>query len=286
MASLGYAGNNNESLEYNAAMQVIEWSQFLEKDSPLGEKPSAVTVGIFDGVHRGHKALIEQVVSQKEHAVPVVITFKQSNHKKASYCGNMGDILSFRQKIDVFESLGVSLNIVIEFSESFKRMSGREFLHKLYEHGKMSFMAVGSNFRCGYQLDTDAPMIRQMNAERNISTFIIQPLTENGHLISSSLIRAAIVQGKLKAAATMLGRPFTVDLLGASVSYAVKADDGIAYDIAGRGGILPLPGKYPVLLLEKDCNRSNGKPAEVIVEGRSIIISRDLEGFCPEYVEF
>jgi riboflavin kinase/FMN adenylyltransferase len=273
-------------------MQVIEWSQFLEKDSSLGEKPSAVTVGIFDGVHRGHKALIEQVVSKKNNAVPVIITFKQNNHKKVSGHENAGDLLSFRQKIAVYESLGVSLTVVIEFTESFRRMSGREFLHKLYEHGKMSFMAVGGNFRCGYLLDTDAPMIRQMNAERNISTFIVQPLTENGHTISSSLIRSVIARGKLNKAAVLLGRSFTVDLYGASVSYESaspmrKAGSySIAYDIAGRGGILPPPGKYPVLLLGKDCDRTNGKPAEILIEGGSIIIAGDFERFCPEYVEF
>jgi len=262
-------------------MQVIEWSQFLEENSPLGGNPSAVTVGIFDGVHRGHQALIEQVVSQKPSAVPVIITFRQGNHKKGSGYGHKGDILTFRQKIAIFESLGVSLTIVIEFSESFRRMSGADFLQILYEYGKMSFMAVGSNFRCGYHLGTDALMIQELNARRDISTCILPPLTEGGHPISSSKIRAAIVQGKLETAKAMLGRPFTVDLFGASSP--VKTAGGFAYDIAGCGGILPPPGRYPVLLLGKDSDR---KPVEILIEGGRIIIAGDLEGPCPEYVEF
>jgi riboflavin kinase/FMN adenylyltransferase len=233
-------------------------------------------------------ALIEQVVSQKNISVPVVITFRQNKHKKASAGrhGNTGDILTFRQKIAVFESLGVSLIIVIEFSESFRRMSGADFLQILYEYGKMSFMAVGSNFRCGYQLDTDVPMIQKLNAQRGIPTCIVQPLTESGQPISSSLIRAAIAQGRLTEAAAMLGRPFTVDLFGASVSPAGKAGDGVAYNIAGRGGILPPPGRYQVLLLEKNCDKSTGKPAEITVEKGSIIIDGNLAGFSPEYAAF
>jgi len=252
-------------------MLVIEWSQFLEEALPFGGKPSAITVGVFDGVHRGHKALIEQVVSQKEHAVPVAVSFKQ------------GDILTLRQKMAVFERLGVSITVIIEFSESFRRMRGADFLRILQEHGKMSFMAAGSNFRCGYQLDTDALTIKKLNADRNISTSIVQPLTEGGRPISSSHIRAAIARGRLKEANEMLGRPFTVDLSGAAVSHR---DGGTAYDIAGRGGILPPPGRYKVLLLDKNCDESAGKPVDITVEDGNIIITENLTGVFPEYVEF
>jgi riboflavin kinase/FMN adenylyltransferase len=269
-------------------MQIIEWSQFLEELSPLGGNPSAVTVGVFDGVHRGHQALVEQVVSQKNRAVPVVITFSQGNHKKKT--GGYGDILTFRQKAAVFESLGISLIIVIEFSESFRRMSGADFLQILHEHGKMRFMAVGSNFRCGYQLDTDAPRIQQINARRDIPTCIVQTLTEDGQPISSSQIRAAVAQGQLKAASAMLGRPFTVDLSGASDFSAAGSSahraGGLVYDIAGRGGLLPPPGKYPVLLLGKNSDKNAAKPAEILVEDGNIIIAENLAELDPEFAEF
>jgi riboflavin kinase/FMN adenylyltransferase len=266
-------------------MQVIEWSQFLEEALPLGGNPSAITVGVFDGVHRGHKALIEQVVSQKKHAVPLVVCFRQSHYKEKNGDGREypGNILTIRQKIAAFESLGVSVTIIIEFSEPLMRMSGADFLRVLQEHGKMSFMAVGSNFRCGYQLDTDALIIQKLNAALDIQTRIVQPLTEGGRPISSSQIRAVIAQGRLKEANAMLGRPFTVDLCGASVSHTAG---GAAYDIAGRGGILPPPGRYQVLLLEKNSGQSAGKPVEIIVEDGSLIIAENLSAVFPEYVKF
>ena len=260
-------------------MQVIEWPQFLEETSPLKGKPFAVTVGIFDGVHRGHKALIEAIVSQKERAVPVVITFRQGRYKKAIGGGKdyPGDILSFRQKIAIFESLGITLTIVVEFSESFRRMRGTEFLRILSEHGNMIFMAVGSNFRCGYRLDTDALAIQEFNSRLNIQTRIMQPFTEDGKPISSSQIRDAITCGRLREAATMLGRPFTVDLPGDDLT----ADDDLAaagyaaYDAAGQGRVLPPPGKYRVLLLGKDFDHSAGVPAEIMVAEGSILIRND-----------
>jgi len=266
-------------------MLVVEWLQFLEEALPLGGNPSAVTVGVFDGVHLGHKALIDRVVSHKKHAVPVVVCFRQSHHKEKNPDGREypGDILTMRQKTAVFESLGVSITIIIEFTEPFMRMRGADFLRILQERGKMGFMAVGSDFRCGYQLDTDAASIKKINAALDIQTCVVQPLAEGGQPISSSQIRAAIARGNLKEASAMLGRPFTVDLLGASVLHTA---DGALYDIAGRGGILPPPGRYQVLLLGKDCCQNGGKPAEITVEEGRVIIAGDLKGVFPEYVKF
>jgi riboflavin kinase/FMN adenylyltransferase len=273
-------------------MQIIEWPQFLEDTSPMKGKPFAVTVGIFDGVHRGHRALIEAVVSQKEYAVPVVITFRQGRHKKALSGGKdyLGDILSFRQKMAIFENLGVAITIVVEFSESFRKMGGTEFLRILSEHGNMVFMAVGSNFRCGYRLDTDVPAIQEFNGRRDIQTRIVQPLTEDGKPISSSQIRDAITQGKLREATAMLGRPLTVDLFNddLSANSDLSSDGYVAHDVAGQGRILPPPGRYQVLLLDKNCEQGNGTPAEISVEGGCVIIDENIahNGSCHEYVEF
>ena len=263
-------------------MQIIAWSEFLEKALPLDGNNTAITVGVFDGLHRGHKALIDLVVAQD--AVPVVVTFKQSHYKKAQNNGReySGSILSFRQKMAAFESLGISITVVIEFSESFRRMSGADFLHILQKQGKMSFLTVGSNFRCGYRLDTDADAIQNFNARHNIPTAIVPILTEGSVQISSSQIRAAITRGELKDAALMLGHPFTLDLADALVSDAMDGN-AVAFGIADLGRILPPPGRYTVCLL----GEKTRKKAEILVEGGNIVIDRDLaerESF--EYVEF
>jgi len=271
-------------------MQLIEWPQFLKEALPLGGKPSAMTVGVFDGVHEGHQALIERVVAHNDGTVPVVVTFRQSYYKKNQGSGKEfpGDILSIRQKLDIFRSLGVSITVIIDFSESFRRMRGKDFLHILQENGKMSFLAVGSNFRCGYRLDTDAPGIQKLNDSRGIPTAIIQPLRYGDEPISSSQIRSAITRAELKAAATMMGRPFTVDLAGAPVSPVTKIPGGIAYDIASQGRLLPPPGRYRVFLLGKYNAPKTRKQVEILIEGGSIIIGGDLAAAKAdwEYAEF
>jgi hypothetical protein len=186
----------------------------------------------------------------------------------------------------LFESLGVSITVVIDFSESFRSMPGMDFLRILQQHGNMCFMAIGNNFRCGYQLDTDAFAIQECNARLGIQTCILQPLTEGSQPISSSQIRSIIAQGKLLDAATMLSRPFTVDLC--NVLSAKTANSDIVCDIAGQGCILPPPGRYSAFLYKKKNRQSVKTPVEIQIKGRNIIISGDSEDgkACLDYLEF
>jgi riboflavin kinase/FMN adenylyltransferase len=181
---------------------LVEWTEFIEKGLPTGVKKASVTIGVFDGVHRGHRALIERVVSHNAENTPVVITFRE-NHKGGKTADN---IQSFGEKAAMLESLGVEILLVIDFTESFKRMAGIEFLNILLKHCNIGFFAVGSAFRCGYKLDTDAAAIQNFFSSRNIPVEIIPEITENSLPISSSRIRSALAAGDFKLAEVMMGR--------------------------------------------------------------------------------
>ncbi|MCL2065847.1 MAG: FAD synthetase family protein [Treponema sp.] len=247
-------------------MKVIEWQQFLKDGLPLGRKFSSLTVGVFDGVHLGHQALVKQVVSYSKNNIPVVITFVE-NHKKTRRNRNVypGDIQSFRQKIAMFGNLGVEIIIVVEFTESFKKMSGAEFLQILLDHGKMGFMAVGRDFRCGYRLDTDAPAIKKFYAARNIPAKIVTGIKKGPQPVSSSRIREAISQGKLKEAAAMLGYNYTADF-------------------SCRNQVLPPSGKYQVILRKK--LQDPGIAAEIKIEKEIIQIPANLTKIHRNFAEF
>ena len=195
-------------------MQVIEWTRFLKDGLPHKEKLSSITIGVFDGVHLGHQSLIEKIVSHNVDNVPVVITFRQNhkiekhtqNNREPTEFPNKSNIQSLRQKTAVLESLGVKITVVIDFTESFMRMPGIEFLEILLKHGRVGFLAVGNSFRCGYRLDTDAATIQKFFASRNIPVEIVPEVMEGGLPISSSRIRDAIASGNLPLAEKMLGR--------------------------------------------------------------------------------
>jgi riboflavin kinase/FMN adenylyltransferase len=180
---------------------VTDWLQFTEKGLPLENKLTSVTVGVFDGVHRGHQALIERVVSHNPDYIPVIFTFRQ-NHK------TQDAVHSFQQKLAIFERLGVKITVAIDFTESFRNMPGIEFLETIFKHGNIGFFAAGSGFRCGYQLDTDAEAIQKFFNFRGIPAEIVPEVTEGSLPISSSRIRTCISGGNLQLAESMLGRPY------------------------------------------------------------------------------
>lgn len=192
-------------------MRVIDWSRFLENGLPIERKLSSMTVGLFDGMHRGHQALIERVVSGNLNGtplslVPVVVTFAK-NHKltRGQNKERAADIQSFQERLETLEKLGVQITIAIDFTESFRKITGNEFLNALFKNGNIGFFAVGSGFRCGFRLDTDAAAIQKFFAARGVSVEIVPEVMEGSLPISSSRIRQALASGDIALAETMLG---------------------------------------------------------------------------------
>lgn len=160
-----------------------------------------MTVGIFDGVHRGHQALIERILSC--NYISVVVTFRQ-NHKTEN--NKLKNILTFRQRLKKLKSLGVQKIVVLDFTEELRQMDGIAFLEFLLKQYNIGFFAIGSDFRCGYQLSTNAQAIQEFFASRNIPVEIVPPIMEGDLPISSSRIRSAIAEGDTISAEKMLGK--------------------------------------------------------------------------------
>ncbi|MCL2479986.1 MAG: FAD synthetase family protein [Treponema sp.] len=263
-------------------MQVIEWGAFLEKGLPGGYAFSAITVGVFDGVHRGHQVLIDRVVHYSEQALPVIITFRQNLMKGASgrKSAYPGDISSFEQKINLFAQMGAAITVAADLTESFRSMSGTQFLQILQGQGRMGFLAVGTNFRCGYRQDTDAAKLQEINSAGNIPTEIIRVLNEEGAPISSSRTRKAICRGDLAEAQAMLGRPYILDTRGMDYRSGKSAAGVVFLDIQCPGRVLPPSGSYQVLLHGKDVT---SRQASIQMENDHIVIE---DTAAPEFIEF
>jgi riboflavin kinase/FMN adenylyltransferase len=249
-------------------MRIIGWQEFVGPAGGVGRRSrpsSAVTIGVFDGIHLGHQALLEKI--RRPPLVPVVITFRDSPKKVLRPDTYEGDILTLTQKLKIFESLGVELTVLIDFSENFRKLSGREFISLLQEWGNPAYVAIGNNFHCGYRLDADAALIKKINEERGIETDVVASILAGQEPVSSSRIRAAIVSGRLAEAAVLLGRNIEIDLTGLS---AVRENGGMCVEFVPREQILPPAGRYPVIVHGADFQ--GGKHAEIIVKPEGVFV--------------
>ena len=96
----------------------------------------------------------------------------------------------------------------------FRSMRGRLFIDLLQDPGKMVYLAIGSNFRCGHRKDTGADSIKEINEKKGIPTDIVPPVILFDKPVSSSRIRSAIRRGDLKLAALLMGRDIENENIG------------------------------------------------------------------------
>jgi riboflavin kinase/FMN adenylyltransferase len=165
---------------------------------------SAVTIGVFDGVHRGHRALFERITASPYRSVAV--SFSVSPRQFFHSGSYSGDIVSLGRKLELFSEAGIGACVLIDFSEDFSRITGRTFIGRLSRAVNMRYIVVGANFHCGYRNDTDAAAIKRLAKAAGIKAEVVPPVMEDGLPVSSSRIRHALSAGEYGLAAALLGR--------------------------------------------------------------------------------
>ena len=164
-------------------------------------RPRHVAIGTFDGVHRGHQAVIDDA--------DTVLTFDPHPLEILHPAALPKLIMPFGVKRDVIEGLGVRELVVIPFDEDFARLSAEEFIERvLIEKLGAERVSVGENFRFGAKAKGDPAML----ASRSEFGTRIVPLVEvDGETVSSTRIRALVAAGDMEAAQRCLGAPFMVE---------------------------------------------------------------------------
>ncbi|WKZ18479.1 MAG: bifunctional riboflavin kinase/FAD synthetase [Candidatus Jettenia sp. CY-1] len=188
-----------------------------------------VTLGMFDGVHRGHQKIIESV---RHHASgkkgeSVIITFDR--HPKSLLENRPPSfITSLEHRLVLFERLGVDYTIILNFSPKLAQMTAKDFIHEILTGWlDAKCIVLGFNCRFGKDREGDITLARTLADTYNFEVYECPPVIYKGQIISSTAIRQAILEGALEKAEGMLGRP--VSILGTVVKKS------------GRGRILGYP---------------------------------------------
>lgn len=182
--------------------------------APPGWGRCVVTIGVFDGVHRGHQAIIGEAVRRaREGGVPsVVLTFDPHPAEVVRPGSHPGVLTSARHKAALVEDLGVDVLCVLEFTPEFSRLTPAEFAHTvLVEHLHAAAVVVGENFRFGHKAAGDVGELARIGERFGFAATGV-PLVRDGDVtISSTYVRACVDAGDVVAAARALGREHRVE---------------------------------------------------------------------------
>ncbi|MEG1699895.1 MAG: FAD synthetase family protein [Alistipes sp.] len=170
----------------------------------------AATVGSYDGVHLGHRALIERLVAEAHRAQgeSVVLTFDPHPRVTLHRAEGLRILTPLDEKIRLFELLGVDNLIVIPFDRAFSTLSGQKFIDE-YILGKVGAetLIVGYNHRFGHdRIDGHA-----LAATHKLKIVQVDECNIGGEHISSTVIRKLIDNGKIAEAERLLGHPLQID---------------------------------------------------------------------------
>lgn len=169
-------------------------------------KPTAVALGRFDGVHLAHKAVISAAASNGEGLVPTVFTFCD-NPGKSAY-NNV--LTTQKEKAEQIKNCGIKL-LINSYFETVRNLSTEDFVHQvLCDALNAKAVYCGYNYRFGKGACGDAQTLRELCAARNISVTCTNEIVLSGFSVSSTAIRNLLCEGKVKTAAELLGRNYSL----------------------------------------------------------------------------
>ena len=194
----------------------------------LPPKETLLTIGVFDGVHLGHKFLISKLVSlaAQQNLLSCVITFRQHPRDLLSPKTKLLYLSTLPERELLLKNEGVDIVIALSFNRELAKLSARQFVSLLQKHLKMRGLVIGPDFTLGRDREGDAALLRSLGEEMGFSVTIVAPKTIDGEVASSTVIRQALADGNMEKVTRLLGRPFS--LLG-KVTHGEHRGTGIGF---------------------------------------------------------
>ncbi|WP_431804277.1 bifunctional riboflavin kinase/FAD synthetase [Microbacterium sp. bgisy203] len=223
-------------------------------DVPAGFGPSVVVIGKFDGVHSGHRAVIDRarVTAAEDGARVVAVTFDRNplSLLRPELCPD--PLSSVDQKLSLLADAGVDATLVLRFDESLAGLEPRAFVeHVLVDALGVVTVMVGDDFRFGHRGAGDPALLAELGAEYGFEVDVVGDVEGGGRRVSSTWIRDVLSVGDVEDAASLLGRPHTVQ---GEVVHGLKRGRELGFPTANLSpdaeGFIPADGVYAGWLLD------------------------------------
>jgi riboflavin kinase / FMN adenylyltransferase len=243
-------------------------------DIPADLGPTVVTLGNFDGVHRGHREVLTRVVREgaERDAMPVAVTFEP--HPIAVLYPERAPaaVMSLRQRLDALEAVGLGAVLVLEFTHDFAQQTPEEFVKAAFVDALGAVaVVVGKDTRFGVRNSGDVETLRELGTRHGFDVVALEDIGEGdpGARWSSTQLRSELLAGKVAHAAQILGRPHRVT---GTVVHGDHRGRDLGFPTANLSadheGLVPADGVYAgwLIRLELDLGaRDRTLPAAISV---------------------
>ena len=229
--------------------------------SAASPSPTALTIGNFDGVHRGHQAMLARL---KERARVLglracVLTFEPHPLELFAPQTAPTRLTSLREKLELLASHGVECVQVSRFDRAYASRSPQDFIEQVLLAGLgMRWLLIGDDFRFGARRAGDFALLQEASAKHGFGLEAMPTVAQEGVRVSSSAVRAALAAGRLAEAEALLGRPYSIS---GRVVHGDKLGRKIGYPTANvqlRHNRPPLSGIFAVRTLDAQGHRRDG----------------------------
>jgi riboflavin kinase/FMN adenylyltransferase len=181
--------------------------QHLTSLETINLRRTWLTIGVYDGVHRGHRTIINQLTAGA-HAVgapAVVLSFHPHPARVLNPHSSLQYLTTPERRAELFGDLGIDVVVTLPFTHDFAQQPGRAFLASLHTRLDIEALWVGYDFAMGRNRDTDAQALQALSGTFGFQLNIVHPVAHAGEVISSSRIRSLLLTGEIAAANQLLG---------------------------------------------------------------------------------
>lgn len=248
-------------------------------DVPVNFGPCVATVGVFDGLHRGHRRLVERAVriGEASQLPTVLVTFDPHPARVLGMGRDTAQLSTVERRAELARALGIDAICAVPFTTEFAQLVPAEFVEQVLVSGlRAQAVVVGANFTFGHRAAGTVDTLRALGDRHGFTAHGVGLLHESDARCSSSAVRAFLRHRDIRGATRVLGRPHRAE--GTLQPVGMRSTELVT----ARGMALPAPGRY-----RGRCTGAGSVVVRVTDDGRLLIESANVRAGvgCVEFTD-